>query len=472
MQNKRSKNLLLITLDQCRSDWIDNKTGIIELPAITELSKRGIVFSHCYTSSPQCVPARLSWLTGLQPSQLGVTANCAAQLPGNSPSIIRLLRDQGWYTELIGKTHWTNHQDEGDLRKNESLLKSLGFDESIEIAGPRAMQKIKCELTDNWKSANVLEKHLEDLRSRYRKGRTKSAWMVKPTVLPNYLYPDIWLTDKALEKIEKLPKNKPWLLWISYVGPHEPFDTPPPWHGVNKDSILPKALKRGSWINDLPDDCKLKEIGKSWDNLLDRKSIKEVRIDYSDHLRLIDDQIAKIITRLKSREDWDNTSVLLTSDHGEMLGDHNMLYKSTFLESSIRVPMIFMQAKRERTRNGRIKKPVSLTGAMQTIVKSMYQQCSEAKLIAKITNKNYITVEYETEILIIKGELKACFNRHGKMIWATNTKHKKENKNILNSGNFLSLERLKLLSIGLIGLIETRKRAKKGWLWKDVKIRS
>ena len=470
MNDKQSENLLIITLDQCRSDWVDNKNSIIKLPSFTELGERGIVFSRCYTTSPQCVPARLSWLTGLQPSQLGVTSNCAAELPSDSPSIIRTLRNQGWYTELVGKTHWTSHEGKADLRENDNLLKSLGFEQSIEIAGPRALQRLKCQLTDEWREANILEKHLEDLRIRYCKGRTKAAWMVKPTVLPNELYPDIWLTNKAIERIRELPRNRPWLLWISYVGPHEPFDTPLPWHGLNKNSVLPKALKRGDWINDLPNGCKLKEIGKSWDNLLDPESIKEIRVDYSDHLRLIDDQIARIITSLKNRKDWENTSILATSDHGEMLGDHNMLYKSTFLESSIRVPMIFIPASREGKKGTRIRRPVSLTTTIEIIVNSISRKYSEKTLINKCTRKKYITIEYGTELVVIKGNIKACFDQHGKMIWATKTRYKGESKNILRTKKALSLENLKLLRINQIGKKETAKRAHKGWIWRDVKI--
>ena len=469
MEKRRAKNLLLITLDQCRSDWTDNKKRIIELPAIHKLSERGIVFSRCYTSSPQCVPARLSWLTGLKPSQLGVTTNCAATLPKDAPSIIRSLKNKGWHTELIGKTHWTSHLERYDLRVNEVLLKSLGFQQSIEIAGPRAMQKIKCELTDEWEKANVLEKYIEDLRYRYNKGRTKSAWKVRPTVLPNELYPDIWLTNKALEKINQLPSNKPWLIWISYVGPHEPFDTPRPWHGLNKDSVLPKAIKRGEWISNLPDDCKLKEIGKSWDELLDPKSVEELREDYSDHVRLLDDQIARLIRGLQKREDWDNTSMLITSDHGEMLGDHNMLYKSTFLESSIRVPMIFVPANGTNKTRTRIQKPVGLTETMQIFIESIYQQDNEIKLINKCTKKKYITVEYGTELLIVKGNIKACFNQQGKMIWATKTNYRGERKNILHSRNFLSIENIQLLRIREMGRKEMRKRGHKYWLWRDIK---
>ena len=161
--------------------------------------------------------------------------------------------------------------------------------------------------------------------------------------------------------------------------------------------------------------------------------------------------------------------MLITSDHGEMLGDHNMLYKSTFLESSIRVPMIFVPANGTNKTRTRIQKPVGLTETMQIFIESIYQQDNEIKLINKCTKKKYITVEYGTELLIVKGNIKACFNQQGKMIWATKTNYRGERKNILHSRNFLSIENIQLLRIREMGRKEMRKRGHKYWLWRDIK---
>lgn len=471
MDKGKLKNILLITLDQCRYDWLDHRKQIVRLPTIRRLSKRGILFTHCYTNSPQCIPARMSWLTGLQPSQMGVTENCEARLAGDAPSMVRDLRNKGWHTELIGKTHWTSHQNGEDLRNNKDLLKTLGFNRSVEIAGPRAMQRMKCKLRDDWEKAKVLEQHLDDLRSRYQRGRTKSAWEVRPSVLPNHLYPDIWITNKAINRLNHMPIDKRWMMWVSYVGPHEPFDTPIPWHGNNVKSDLPNAQKRASWINELPDDCKLKDIALSWDNLLDTKSITEVRRDYADHLQLLDAQIGRIIKHLKVRDDWHDTSILLTSDHGEMLGDQNMLYKSTFLESSIRVPMIYIPSGNEKESASIVETTVSLTKTLRNIMLGIGNQENQLTILRNCTKEKYVTVEYGSEILIVKGGIKACFNQAGKMLWATKASYDGENENILESKKSNTKDKLKLTQIKIIGLKEVRKRSRKNWIWKDIKVR-
>ena len=75
----------------------------------------------------------------------------------------------------------------------------------------------------------MMDKYKEDLSDRYKYGLNKNAWTVRPSILPVNLYPDCWITTKATERIKQLPEDKPWIIWVSYVGPHEPFDTPLPW---------------------------------------------------------------------------------------------------------------------------------------------------------------------------------------------------------------------------------------------------
>ena len=201
MASTTPANLLLITFDQWRGDWGDPWAPVVALPALAGLAQQGFTARRCYTSSPHCVPARLSWLTGLMPSQLGVTRNTSVNLPADAPSLVRELRQQGWHTALVGKTHWTSHASPRDLRDDLPLLRELGFNEVIEVAGPRALRRLSCALTDAWQAAGVLEQQRADLEARYRGGRTPAAWAVRPSVLPLELYPDIWIAQRALEQL-------------------------------------------------------------------------------------------------------------------------------------------------------------------------------------------------------------------------------------------------------------------------------
>ena len=142
--------------------------------------------------------------------------------------------------------------------------------------------------------------------------------------MPNKLYPDLWIAEKGEEALVNMPKDQPWLLWISFVGPHEPFDTPNDWN-ITSSREIPQATKLAAWIKDLSDETCLKKTYNKWNGLLNEREINELRKDYANHLCLLDDQIERLLKALNKREDSENTAIAITSDHGEMLGDHDVI---------------------------------------------------------------------------------------------------------------------------------------------------
>jgi len=466
MLNARA-NLLLITFDQWRGDWAQPQNPFVSLPTLERLAKRSMVFRRCYTSSPQCVPARLSWLTGLSPSQLGITKNCAVEAPEDSPSLFREMQHRGWYTELIGKTHWTNHRDATDLRKTESLIQQLGFDKVTEIAGPKALRHVKCELTDEWEKNGMMGKYIEDMSSRYGSNLADNAWMVKPSILPDHLYPDNWIANRGVQALERMPTEQPWLLWISFVGPHEPFDTPETWANTDEPN-LPEPIPRAEWIKELPADCELQKSALRWSNRLKPSAIEALRIDYRNHVQLLDKQLERLTKQLDKRNDSGNTAIAITSDHGEMLGDHGMLYKGTFLESSIQVPFQYCPPPNERFGGMELNRPVELTPLLKTILETVVQakNASEVKKFANRTS--HAVVEFGDELLIIKNHKKICYKLTGEALWATRmNRDTKEQKNKLDK--YGSKRNTKWHTIMEIAQQEIRKRRHSGWMWRNIR---
>ena len=328
-----SQNWLLITFDQWRGDWLHQPW--LRLPALRKMAAEGWDLRRCYTSSPQCVPARVSWLTGLSPKSLQLTINKPYTVANDAPSFVRDLKNNfNYYTSLVGKTHWTPHETECDLRDNLPLMRDLGFDHVTEISGPRALTRTSCMLTDLWREEGLLDAYKEDLQKRYENG---CAHVVKPTILPEHLYPDIWLTGIALEQLHNMPTNRPWLLWVSFPGPHEPFDVPLSW---SRTRNIPPAESR-------PQDSellrKIAPIGsvleskiKRWPEGIPEDALELLRQDYANHLELLDCQVSILLDALKNRSDSGNTAVTCCSDHGELLGDWGLLLKGCFLEGAIR----------------------------------------------------------------------------------------------------------------------------------------
>lgn len=275
-------------------------------------------------------------LTGLSPRELGVTSNCRYTVPANSPSFIRELRDDyGYNTALLGKTHWTPHEDGVDLRNNTDYMDKLGLNSIREIAGPRALAVVDCELTDIWKKNGLMERYRDDLESRYRDGVVHN---VRPSILPDHLYPDLWLGNVALDEIDHLPFDRPWFLWVSFPGPHEPFDVPLSWRGHH--GVIPDPVERprdDSQLEHLaPQGSVLRRKLDRWPEGIPKNSLSALRSDYADHLHLLDVQLGRLISRLGLRPDMPSTAITICSDHGELLGDWGLLLKGCFLEGATR----------------------------------------------------------------------------------------------------------------------------------------
>ena len=415
-------NLLLVTFDQWRGDWGDPYAPVVALPTLQSLAAKGCTARRCYTNSPQCVPARLSWITGLAPSQMGVTRNLPVDIPADAPSIVRELQRAGWHTSLVGKTHWTSHDTPCHLEQNKPLLQALGFDASVEIAGPRALQRLECAITEDWAQAGVLDRQRADLKARYGAGRSPAAWEVRPTVLPNPLYPDLWIADRALDQVAALPTDRPWLLWVSFVGPHEPFDTPPPWHGTNKPESLPIAHPAPGWLEDLPGNCELRQTQANWAGQLTNAAIAACRADYADHLQLLDAQLARLLEALDQRPDQARTAVAVTADHGELLGDGGLLYKGTFLEGAIHVPWIYRPpqgAPTSHTAAGSSSlDPLSLTGLLQQTLANLAGGGPIHQLQRWAGQQPGAVTEFGAELLLQQGPRKLALDAGGEPLWA------------------------------------------------------
>ena len=424
MRNRKN-NLLIITFDQLRGDWV-NGLGerFFKLENFRKISQNAWEARRCYTISPQCVPSRLSWLTGMEASRLGITRNMPVSVTENTPSIFRNLNSKEISTYLIGKTHWTSHGQHYDLRDNRNLLKSLGFDESIEIAGPRGLANVSCELTDEWMRKGYHQKYVQYIKER--KHNSNKCLIPTPTILPDDLYPDIWIYKKSVEVLDNISAEKPWLLWISFVGPHEPFDTPKRWNNRVKRNEIPEPSKlKNDWLQRIAKESHLGKTIDKWQGKMSLEEIMNIRQDYADNLILLDELLGKIYDKVQARQDSEKTDILITSDHGEMLGDGGMLYKSTFIESSIRVPFIYRRANGKK--EGKYTQPINCHELLKEVVSD--DGFSFDKYIEE--RKAHMAVsEFADEIVVISKNFKITFNLKGSMMWKRLGKNRDLNRRI------------------------------------------
>ena len=403
---------LLVSFDQWRGDWLEMPG--LHLPTLNYLARRSFVAKRCLTASPQCVPARASWLTGLWPSALGLSRNDHFSLSPSSPSFVRNLQQEGWHTALIGKTHWHPHASGVDLRDQLGLLKELGFCEAKEIAGPRVLAELSCELTDVWEEyqPGLQARYRDDLQERYHGG---NVWRVRPSMLPTHLYPDCWVGEQACDWLRRQGKSEqPWLLWVSFPGPHEPWDTPYPWAGRHNNISLPSPTPRPSWISrqSIDSECRRREL--QWSNFPNNDEIASLRTDYADHLSLLDDQLKKLLHCLPEPH---RTAITIVSDHGELLGDAGFLYKSCFLEGAIRSLAIHYRPDK-LFRPIRSLKTVGLSWFLDAASQDVGELCA----FNIRSSPRYVFSEFGDELLVSDRYRKLVLNRKGEPLWATDLK--------------------------------------------------
>jgi choline-sulfatase len=326
-------NILFIMTDQQRWDALGCSGGWVQTPHLDWIARNGLRFTNCITSAPECVPTRVSLATGLYPHNTGVWTNMNYELPAAAPTWMQAVRAAGYRTSLFGKTHL--HAHEGDLREREALMRAYGFDDLNEVGGPRASAKILSHMTATWKSKGLWQAYQNDYTERFR---TKPH-LIRPSALGLDDYYDVYVAQHARDYLRDYDRKQPWFCWVSFPGPHEPWDTPEPYASRYRPEDMPARIE--------PPAVRAGRPQGELDNLLARLSVRfepgevgRLRANYAGNVTLIDDQVGDILALLQARGQLDQTVVVFTSDHGEMNGDYGLLYKSNFLASAVRVPLM------------------------------------------------------------------------------------------------------------------------------------
>ncbi len=324
-------NILLIITDQQRWDTLGCVTDWMHTPHMDRIAREGVRFTNCVTNSPVCIPTRRSLASGLYPHNTGVWDNVATEL--TTPSWMAAVRDAGYRTSLFGKTH-LNSDGGGDVRQLEHLLQAQGIDDVYETLGPRACAKTLSHMTAEWEALGLWEVYKTDFAERFG----DKPWVARPSPLGLEHYYDTHVGRKAREYLEHYERREPWFCWVSFGGPHEPWDAPEPYASAYDPEAMPAPLK-----TDLTGGHRPRGL---LDDRLDTRpaltsaDIAAMRANYAGNVELIDAMIGEILAAVEARGEIDNTVIALTSDHGEMNGDVGLLYKSNFLESAVRVPFI------------------------------------------------------------------------------------------------------------------------------------
>lgn len=338
-------NIVFIFSDQHRGDTLGSVGHpAVITPNLDKIAAEGVNFTRCSTNSPLCMPARASMMTGQYVCENGVWDNNRMADP-KGPSHVRNIRDAGYHTALIGKTHLWLHGGRREGRKhtndNINILEDWGFEYVHELTGPIATIINDSHYTDYLAEKGLLEKHREYMIKYvvpWRKGESR-PWEEPPCPLPAEDHLDSYTGQKAVDWIGGYEGNRPFYLQVLFPGPHDPFDSPEEYREMYKPEDMPVGIM--DWPKEpVPPYV---QMVLNWSNLKEltpeRKQL--LRTFYYGKVTLIDEYIGRIFRALEKKDLLDNTWIVYNSDHGEMLGDHRLSHKIVFYEGALRIPCIF-----------------------------------------------------------------------------------------------------------------------------------
>lgn len=322
-------NVLVVMSDQQQASTVAPQSQC-RTPNLDRLAARGVRFNRCYTPSPVCSPARASFMTGLLPHQHGMVdvehavPAYRADLVGGLAMWSNRLRDAGYRTGYYGKWHVERSYD----------LAAFGFDSSGAYREPgsdylarRASLGLGPQPVLGEPSRHVRQRGYRDLPLYGVTDEPEESTLEHHTV------------SRALEFLDEAPdESAPWALMVSTKAPHEPYIVPRRYF----DLYDPSAIELpDSFDDDLADRPAIYRRQRSVWADLSEDDFRHATACYYALCTMVDGQVGRLLRRIEDAGQSENTVVVYTSDHGDLMGAHRLLLKGVpAFDEVYRVPLL------------------------------------------------------------------------------------------------------------------------------------
>jgi len=351
-----TKNILFIMFDQLRFDYLSCAGHPhLHTPNIDRIAERGVRFTRAYVQSPVCGASRMSTYTGRYASSHGAQYN-GFPLRVGEMTLGDHLRPLGMDCWLIGKTH---------MRVDKAGMERLGLSPDSVIGAQQAECGFDVWCRDDGLWAEGPDGFYDENRSPYNeylKSRgypgenpwadfanaamdgddIASGWFMtnanKPANIAEEDSETPWLTGEAIKFIEQA--QGPWCAHLSYIKPHWPYIVPAPYHDMFGPNHVPAAVRHDS-ERDNPHPVFAAFMNNRIGRAFSREEVRQKVIPaYMGLIKQCDDQMGRLFDFLERTGRMDDTMIVITSDHGDYLGDHWLGEKDLFHEPSVKVPLI------------------------------------------------------------------------------------------------------------------------------------
>ena len=335
----KNKNIVLIVVDQMRGDALSGLNHpFVKTPYLdTLMSTNAVTFTNAYATCPTCVPSRASLLTGMSPAQNGRVGYIDGVPWDFTNTIAEVFRDSGYQTAAIGKLHSypiRKHFGFEILKLHDGYLQFHRGTEVPYFEHQRVSDDYVTHLVDKLGTqADVINNGVEG-----------NSWIASPWNYDENLHPTNWVVNETVDFLTKRDRSRPFFIMPSFVRPHPPYDAPQKYFDMYDPNVDYDSYLKDNWS----DYSKTEEFGSIMDSMYGSKDPK-LRNDalrgYYATITHLDHQISRIIVMLQDEGIYDDTLILFTSDHGEMLFEHNLYRKALPYEGSANVPMILKVGK-------------------------------------------------------------------------------------------------------------------------------
>ena len=318
-KRRRRPNVLIVMFDQMAALSLPAYGHpVVKAPNLDRLARRGTLFENAYCAAPLCSPSRFGMLTGLLPSRFGGYDN-GAELPAEIPTFLHHLRRAGYRTCLSGKMDFTGADQ------------LHGFEERLTTD----LSPSDFGWVPDWQQPDAVQPWFHTLHSVAEAG---------PCDYSLSLHYDEVACDRAIDWLQQAAADadaRPFLLTVSIMHPHDPYQGPRKfWDFYDAAEIdMPAVGKRKGRARNAVEQ-RMHLLYDRDEIKLSPRQIRDARRAYYAMVSYCDDVLGRLVAALGIAGKAEDTIVIATSDHGDMLGERGLWYKMNFYERAMRVPMI------------------------------------------------------------------------------------------------------------------------------------
>jgi arylsulfatase len=295
----------------------------IQTPTLDQLAANGIRFTNAYAECPVCIPARRTLMTGTPPRTHGDRVFQETMPMPDLPTLAGTFGDAGYQTFGVGKLHVYPQRDR------------IGFDDVILDEEGRQIYGVVDDyelfLGDQGFAGRYFEHAMSNNEYSYR-----------PWFLPEETHPTNWAANQMCRVIKRKDPNRPAFWYLSFRHPHPPLLPTPGYLDLYRDMSVEIDMPYVGLWTETPDPCFSLQAGFARSQKYNRDQIRGARLAFYALCTQIDHQLRVVIGTLREEGLLSNTIICFTSDHGDMLGNHNLWAKRLFYENSANVPMLLM----------------------------------------------------------------------------------------------------------------------------------